>query len=123
MSAKEIGGMASQYTDPASGRVLSMDEAYHRPDIRFSRAEDDYARSKGYPGGRDYHEALAFHISQHGVHNPISYGEHPPEAGYDTMVVNGHHRYFAGRDEGLEQFPVRHYASRKLSRVPGWDDR
>ncbi len=106
MPATELGKMRSQYTDPATGRPLTLDEAYARPDVRYT------ARN-----GPAQHEALRASIREKGIKNSIVYD---PDR---RSIEAGHHRYFAGRDEGLTQFPVNDFSRKeRYRRVPGFDD-
>jgi 2'-5' RNA ligase/ADP-ribose pyrophosphatase YjhB (NUDIX family) len=116
MSAEELGSMISQYKDPGTGRPLTMEEAYRRPDVRFNTASDREALRTGYRDGRERHDALRAHIRENGIQNSIFYDSGRRE------VDGGHHRYFAGRDEGLTHFPVNaHDRREKWQEVEGFD--
>ncbi|MCW2929913.1 MAG: hydrolase [Actinomycetia bacterium] len=114
MSVEELGGMESQYI--LNGRALTMDEAYHDPSVRFSRRSDQIAQKDGYRDSHERHDALRQSIREHGLLNSIFYDP-------DTREVSaGHHRYFAGRDEGLTQFPVNDHSVREgYQKVEGFD--
>lgn len=115
MSAEELGRMKSQYI--LGGRELTLDEAYRNPEVRFSPRADRMARNSGYRDARERHDALRRSIREHGIANSIFYDP-------DTLEVGaGHHRYFAGRDECLTEFPVNDHGRKERYRtVEGFDE-
>lgn len=113
MPISEAGHLESQWPG------LSMAEAYHSP-IRFSGWADDYARDRGYPDARAYHEALTEHIRENGITNAVGLGP-AYEARFPASVVNGMHRYFAAVDAGLATIPAGPNRIAPMPLVEGWD--
>lgn len=77
--------------------------------------EQNHAQNHGFASSHEYLGALAKHVQQHGIANPVSLspnGQH---------MVNGHHRYNVARELGYTHLPVNTFQGRKVNDVAGWD--
>lgn len=109
MPVSEMDNLSSQYPGH------TMAQAYTNHQLRFSDRQDNLnAQELGHPDAESYQNALSQHVAEHGIQNPISVR--------DTFVGNGHHRYFAAKDNGLTHVPVVVRGRAASAPVPGWDD-
>jgi hypothetical protein len=113
--AAEIGALESQWPG------MSMAQAYECEEMRFDAAADEYARRRGHADARAYHAALARHISEHGIVNPIGLGPAEDQDRFSAGVTNGQHRFFAALDCGLAVVPAGPNNYSPMPLVEGWD--
>lgn len=114
MSVAEIGSMPSQWTEGwdadkwrNTGRTLTNEEAYHQPADRLGPRADDRAANFGFDSGRAYQDHITSDIAANGIQTPLALAK-PRMPGQQPYLSNGHHRWMAARELGMDQVPVKY---------------
>jgi hypothetical protein len=114
MSVAEIGSMPSQWREGfdedrwrPTGRFLTNEEAFQRPESRLNAFTDDRARTLGFGSASEYQDHITDSIRANGIQKPLKIQQLRGETGSGvTELGNGHHRWVAARTLGLDKVPV-----------------